>query len=195
MIEQDYWKKFYSKKHKFGGSPFAKFCLPYMKRGKIGSRVNAMIEFGCGNGRDLEFFLRKGINAQGVDANFAVAEHKKLDATDYILQMKVEDYLKEFNGKEFPYVYARFFWHSITPRVQREILKWVKGTIFIEARTTEDKPKDLYGKHDRNFVKIDDLVSQLKWYGFNIDYMTEGHGLSPFKGEDPHLIRIVATKK
>jgi hypothetical protein len=58
MISQDYWKKFYSKKHKFKPSSFAKFCLPYIKKNGY------LTELGCGNGRDVDFFLKKGIDAQ-----------------------------------------------------------------------------------------------------------------------------------
>lgn len=167
-----YWENFYERtKLTNKPSSFAKFCLPYIK-GK-------MIELGCGNCRDLGYFKKHGVKCNGIDLAY-----NNIDVRTLIK-----------NNASCPEsVYTRFFWHSIHPSIQKDILLWITGTIFIEARTTEDVPKNLFGKHIRYYVNVPELVKELKFYGFQINYLKEGRGLSKFKGEDPHLVRVIAKK-
>lgn len=168
------WNKFYREFDEVGPSPFAKFVLNNIK-GKL-------IDLGAGNGRDVNYFLKNGIDCFGIDKYFGDIN---------IIDMDVRKYLKV----EPPEcVYTRFFWHSIDRSLQLKILKWVKGTLFIEARTTEDKPLNIFGEHKRNLVDVSQLVKDLKDNDFQILYMREGIGLSEYKGEDPHLIRIICKK-
>lgn len=176
MISQKYWDKFYSKRHKFNSSPFAKFVVDYL-RGEL-------VDLGCGNGRDLKFFRNHGLQSWGVD---------EISKAPYITTQDVGEYIKEYESPDN--VYTRFFWHAINRKRRLTILKWTKKNIFIEARTTEDKPKDIYGKHDRILVDVPELVKDLKDNGFTIGFMREGYNMSKFKGENPHLIRIFAYKK
>ena len=177
-MQNKYWEKFYTENKVLKQSSFAEFIfiLNFLK--------HKVLELGCGNGRDLIFFRRKKINARGIDNayqnNYFI---KKTDVAEYIkLNSCNED------------VYTRFFWHAIERPLQLKILKWVKHKIFIEARTTEDKPT-LYKKHKRNFVNVSQLVKDLKNNNFEILYLKEGYGMSKYKNEDPHLVRIIATKK
>jgi hypothetical protein len=169
LINKKYWNKFYENFKEEKPSSFARFCLPYIK--------GEMVELGCGNCRDLLFFSNKKIKCIGIDN---------------ILNIGAEDYIK--NNKSPKYVYTRFFWHAIDRRLQLKILKWVKGWLFIEARTDEDKPKDLFGKHKRNLVNVSQLIEDLLKEGFIIRKFKQGKGLSPYKGENPHLVRIICQK-
>jgi hypothetical protein len=170
-----YWDNFY-KTNKFKEpSNFAKFCEPLLDN---------VVELGCGEGRDLNYFLKQGINAIGVDQSFE---------GDYILKRDVEEHIKKVKSPDC--VYTRFFWHSIPHKTQLKILKWVKGFLFIEARTTQDKPKDLYGSHKRYLVNVPQLVKDLKSNNFQIVYLQEGIGFAKHKNEDPHIIRVIASKQ
>lgn len=172
-----YWEQFYEKGKRFSPSSFARFCLHSFLKGKV-------IELGCGNGRDLYYFLLHGIKIKGVD--FAFENH-------YCKKDDVEHYIK--NNKSPNLVYTRFFWHAISDDLQLKILKWVKEYIFIEARTTEDKStKKIFNDHYRNYVNVSELVSSLKKNKFNIEYLKEGRGLSKMGSENPHIIRIIARK-
>lgn len=164
-MNEKYWKKFYKEFHKFPPSSFAKFCKPYIKGG--------IVELGCGNGRDV-FYL----GALGIDKN---------DGND------VKDWIHKHKSPDN--VYTRFFWHAIERDLQLKILKWCKGMIFIEARTTQDKPKNLFGKHKRNLVDVGQLIEDLLDNGFTILRFKQGYGMSKFKGEDPHIVRVIATKQ
>lgn len=167
-----YWKEFYKKGLTTKGSSFATAVLPLVKGG-------CLIDLGCGNGRDTRFFKESlGNKVAGIDAAYGNS---------------IEEYIEEFPSPKF--VYARFLWHAITPKLQRQILDWTKEYIFIEARTTDDahRPK-VFPKHDRNFVDVSKLVKDLKDRGFQIIKLEEGTGFSKFKGEDPYLVRVIARK-
>ena len=170
---EKYWDNFY-KNHKAFKKPssFARFVKPYIK-GKV-------TEFGCGDCRDIIYFNKHGVGANGYDLSF-----NNIDIESVVAG--------EVHHKCPPYIYTRFFWHSIDRKLQLKILNWVTGTLFIEARTTEDKPKDLFGKHKRNLVNVPTLVKDLKENGFKIDYLAEGC-FSPFMGENPKLIRVICHK-
>jgi hypothetical protein len=43
-------------------------------------------------------------------------------------------------------------------------------------------------------VSVSQLVTDLKDHGFQIVSLVEGTGLSPYRGEDPHLVRVIAHK-
>ena len=175
MISKDYWKNFY-KEHKFDEpSSFAQFVLDKVD--------GEFVDLGCGDGRDLYFFLKNGKSGYGVDAS---------NEDIFIMKQSVEAYIKENPSPEN--VYTRFFWHAIPRETQLDILKWAKKRIFIEARTTEDKPKDLYGKHERNLVDVEQLGVDLAEAGFTVTKFLQGYGMSKYFDEDPHLVRIIASK-
>ena len=168
-MNHEHWVKFYKKKLTDEPSSFAKFVLPYIK-GKI-------IDLGCGNYRDTNYFLFNKLDSDGIDEVYG---------------QSVEEHIKKEKSPQN--VYTRFFWHAIERNLQLKILKWTKKYIFIEARTTEDKPI-LFKDHSRNFVNVAQLVKDLKDNEFEIVYLHEGRGLSRYKNEDPHLVRCVAYKK
>jgi hypothetical protein len=164
-----YYTELYKIHHFKRPSSFAKFCLKKIK-GK-------MIELGCGDYRDLNYFKKNGIRCVGIDSVYG-------EDVEKVIKFK----------KCLDYVYARFFWHAIDRKLQESILDWVSNWIFIEARTDQDKPKNLFGEHKRYLVNTIHLITLLKEKGFTIKYLEEGRGLSPFKGEDPFLIRVIAKK-
>lgn len=171
-----YWEQFYEQHIKDSESSFARFCLPFLK-GKV-------IELGSGNGRDLYYFLDNDVDIKGVDSAFE---------NHYITKDNVENFIK--HNKSPDYVYTRFFFHSITNELQTKILKWVEGYLFIEARTIQDKStKKVFNNHYRNYINVPELVKRLKKFGFIIEYLQEGKGLSRFQSEDPFIIRIIAFK-
>lgn len=175
MIAKDYWKGFY-KTHLFEEpSGFAQWVLPEIK--------GTLVDLGCGDGRDLHYFLREGIRCYGVDAS---------NEDVLIIKQDVNQFMKENECADN--VYTRFFWHAIDNETRENILKWTKHSLFIEARTLKDKPKNLYGAHDRNLVDTKELKEQLEKYNFKVLKFIEGYGMSRYFEEDPHLVRVVAEK-
>lgn len=175
-MNDNYWEQFYSTFNETRASTFSSYVFKFIDDG-------VLVDLGCGNGRDLNFFLSAGLEAYGVDEAFN---------SPVIENQSVSDFIK-FN--EAPkYVYARFFWHAIDRAAQLDILNWVTEWIFIEARTTEDEYLEKsFPQHERNYVNVPQLVKDLKDRGFTIVELSEGH-FSPYNGENPHLVRVAAKK-
>lgn len=177
ITDQKYWEGFYKTKRKFKASTFAEWVRPFVQ--------GDLVDIGCGQGRDVHYFLENGVRAGGIDEAFE---------NEFIIKTSVLDYMKKAESPRN--VYARFFWHAIDRKEQLAILKWTKNFIFIEARTTDDKYKPkVFEKHSRNFVDVGQLVKDLKTNGFRIVRLEEGTGYSKYKGEDPFLVRVVAKKQ
>jgi tellurite methyltransferase len=63
-MDKKYWSDYYSKdRQKKQPSLFAQHILEH----HIGHKKTALIELGCGNGRDSIYFGEKGINVVAVD--------------------------------------------------------------------------------------------------------------------------------
>ena len=108
--------------------------------------------------------------------------------------MSVSDYIQMYPSPK--YVYTRFFWHAITREEQLAVLDWTRRWLFIEARTTRDAERNKYFPiHDRNYVNVSQLVQDLKERNFEIEFLEEGTGMSTYKNEDPHLVRVIAWKR
>jgi hypothetical protein len=165
-----YWNKFYKAHRRKKPSSFAKVVQPYLRK--------EVLELGCGTGDDLVFFNEQGLEVCGLDQ---------------VWGSPVENYLNVL--PRYEYIYTRFFWHSIKRDLQLKILQQTPKWLFIEARTTDDrKLKKIYYGHKRNYVSVSQLVTDLKDHGFQIVSLVEGTGLSPYRGEDPHLVRVIAHK-
>lgn len=174
-MNKEFWTSYYKDNKIKEQSTFAEFVLDYID--------GPLVDIGCGDGRDLYFFKKHDKEAHGVDGGIEDVLIIKQNILSYIQANKSPDH-----------VYARFFWHAINRDEQLAILKWTKKRIYIEARTTKDKPKNVIGKHKRNLVNTKRLEKDLLEHGFKIIHMEEGYGLSPFRGEDPHLVRVIAEK-
>lgn len=174
-MNKEFWDEHY--KHFFfkEASSFAEFVLPFIR--------GSVVEIGAGDGRDIEFFLQRDITIIGVDQSNDSPSIIRSDATSFMKK-----------NSPAQNTYTRFFWHATDRDVQLEVLRWVRGRLFIEARTTEDRPKNLFGEHKRNLVEPGRLLKDLGDHGFKILYLHQGKGLSRYKDEDPHLIRVIADK-
>lgn len=175
-MNNKYWENFYSTFKEARASTFSSYVFKFIDEG-------VLVDLGCGNGRDLNFFIEAGLQAYGVDEAFN---------SPIIENQNISDFIK-FNEAP-PYVYARFLWHSIDRETQLKILNWVKYWVFIEARTTEDENLEKsFPQHERNYVNVPQLVKDLKDRGFTIVELSEGN-FSPYNRENPHLVRVVARK-
>jgi hypothetical protein len=175
MKEIDYWKQFYNKKITNKPSNFAVFCSNIID--------GSLIDLGCGNCRDTNYFKGLGILAVGID---------NANTEKDVIRVDISAYIKEMESPK--YVYSRFLWHSINEELQDEILKWTADYIMIETRTDKDIPLDLFGKHRRNLTNVNELIKKLIDNKFEILFLRQGTGLSKFKKEDPHTLWLIARK-
>lgn len=174
-MNKEFWTTYYKDNKETEPSTFAQYVLPLVK--------GTLVDIGCGDGRDLYYFIKNEVSAHGVDAS---------NEDVSIIRQNIMTYIKQNPSPDN--VYARFFWHAIEREEQLAILDWCQGTIFIEARTKKDKPKNVIGKHKRNLVDTEKLKKDLEERGYEIEKFVERDGLSPYKGEDPHLVRVIAKR-
>ena len=207
VIEQDYWKTFYSEVSTIPAVP-SQFCV------LVSTEVNRstpVVEFGCGNGRDSLYFASQGYRVFGSDlCPDAIAQIQKkangggkfseCDCTDEKDVGALIQQAHELNPTIV--VYNRFFLHSID-KIQEE--KFLSGLgknmtegdkLYMEFRCDLDEalPK-VYGKgHYRRYVKTSEMLDFLKSLGFDIKYEQTGQGMAKYKSEDAFVSRVIAVK-
>lgn len=196
-----YWNEFYSKNIAFPPSQFAALVASELDDTK------GILEIGCGNGRDAIFFSSRGHPVKAIDASDVAIEKNKLSTNGnpltkfiHLDAMNIRQLISE-NKDKISVVYSRFFLHSITEDIQEEIISSISeeanaGTrIFFEYRTTEDeKAEKIFGQHFRRYIDHDNLVRSISAAGLEVIYETSGNGMAYYKGEDPHVGRIIARK-
>ncbi|BBH45072.1 class I SAM-dependent methyltransferase [Pseudomonas sp. KU43P] len=201
-----YWDSFYSSRKK--GAPaypsqFAAFVINEL------ADVDGIIEFGCGNGRDSEFFAAHGFELLALDASKEAIElcrsRSAHERARYVQSTAGEarDALQGFlAGKRKVAVYARFFLHAIEEAEAAALLDLLGvmlpsgSQVFFEYRTVDDAAQDkIFGTdHYRRYLEHGSALAGIERAGFSIVYQIEGHGLAKFRDEDAKVGRCVAQK-
>lgn len=210
--EEVYWANFYARNELAAGSTF------FEAMSKRDGLPRTVIDIGCGDGRDTFAFARAGFRAIGIDRSHVGIRHAgekavkgglesslsflAVDVADVAtLRSAISEARRIANGGPLLY-YLRFFLHSIPQEIQDGLMAAISdlsraGDVFAaEFRTEEDAdtPK-VYGGHYRRYQNGRAFGEMLRdTHGFAVLYEEEGAGLSPYKGEDPVLYRIVAKK-
>ena len=219
MSYKTYWENYY-KSHAAPQkeSRFAAFVYGQIPRGA------ALLELGCGDGRDALFFAKNGCNVCAIDqASSEIAYLNAHYAQDANLRFVAGDFtaLEGFDLAEssFDCVYSRFTLHSIDAEAQTRVFRAALGLLkdggifAIETRGTKNA---LYGKgelvsgqkdafihdnHYRRFVHFDAVVSELcatapgaGGGGFQCLFAAEDTGFAPFGDTDDFFIRILCKK-
>ncbi|MFJ3076650.1 class I SAM-dependent methyltransferase [Pseudomonas sp. NPDC087029] len=204
--KSNYWDSFYSSRKK--GAPaypsqFAAFVINEL------ADVDGIIEFGCGNGRDSEFFAANGFELLALDASKEAIElcrsrsaHDRaryVQSTAGAAREAIQDFLL---GKRKVAVYARFFLHAIEEAEAAALLDLLGvllpsgSQVFFEYRTVDDAAQDkIFGTdHYRRYLEHGNALAGIERAGFSIVYQIEGHGLAKFRDEDAKVGRCVAQK-
>ena len=113
-----------------------------------------------------------------------------------------QDFSNLSSFSNFDYVYSRFTFHAIDENDEKLVLSQLPmvlkkgGLFFLEARSLKDEKLDkTYGfEHFRRYLDFKQTIRKIEKRGFTILEKIESQGLSPYKEEDPFLIRIVAQK-
>ncbi len=205
-----YWASFYARKEFTGGSSFFELvnARPDMP--------DAVVDIGCGDGRDSCAFGGAGRTVLGIDQSpigvRRAAEHAEqsglsdrvrfaeCDVADVDEVGRLVDELVA--GCDGPVLfYLRFFLHAVPEDVQERLLDAIRshsraGDLFAaEFRTDKDATRaKAHGKHYRRFQNAAEFKSSLTALGFEVLYDVEDTGLSPYGDEDPVLYRIIARR-
>ncbi len=207
-----YWADFYSRTEYTSGSSFFEFLAG---RPDTPRRV---LDIGCGDGRDACAFGQSGRQVLGLDRSHVGVAHAAEHAAALKLSESVRfevcdvsdrNHLREvlaghrdWAGSDATLYYLRFFLHSIPASVQEGLLAGIAevarpgDVIAAEFRTVADEAQTkVHTRHYRRFQSGTALADQLETrHGFTVLHQEEGTGLSPYRGEDPVLCRIVARR-
>jgi SAM-dependent methyltransferase len=203
-----HWRRFYRDRAVDGASSFARSVVDRLPAGAT------VLEFGCGSGRDTILFARSGRTAVGADLSreaIARAEEVRREAKVEGARFEVLDVSSPQDVAEFVTrnvqstagelaVYLRFFLHSVDESAEDALLGALVEVLpggfclYAEFRTTEDEylPK-AFSDHYRRYIDEQRFATKLRdTWGFEIEHLEAGLGLSPYRGEDPHLARVIA---
>ena len=205
-----YWNNYYvlnNKKNK--ESNFAKFIKKkFLKKNDI------LLDVASGDGRDTFFFSKFAKYVYGIDKSKAVIKLnnikiKKSNAKNIKFKDLSSEQIKYFKNKNISLIYARFFIHAITEKVEDKFFKdlskyFKKNTkLALEFRTTKDnlikKGKKISNNeritsHYRRFININNFEKKIKDNNFKIIYKKSGINMSKTKYENPHLARLIITQ-
>lgn len=200
-----HWKKFYADSSiPTDPSPFALDVFAQLE----GSEK--ILEIGCGNGRDAEYFGKKEFSVVAVDSSHeAINKCKSYDRKSKVKYFHSSENLPLYFSK-FDVAYCRFVIHAMPLSdelvLHRNVFNSLNsgGKYFIECRSVND-PMAYIGEiissservagHYRRFIVQSDLIMRLEDAGFAIETAFESKGLAVFGKEDPMVIRIKALKK
>ncbi|MGX1173699.1 class I SAM-dependent methyltransferase [Pseudomonas sp. R151218B TE3479] len=201
----EYWNGFYSRQDTSVPQLPSQFSV-FSAGEFIG--VDAVVEFGCGNGRDSEFFALNGFQVLAFDASseaIALCQQRTKSAKVQYLLSNAEgstEHLQDFlQGKRRVAVYARFFLHAIDAEVEKAFFDMLENTlapgslVFLEYRTKEDESgAKRFGQHYRRYIDHEALIDTLQGTGFSIAYQIQGRGFAKYRDEDALVGRCVAVK-
>lgn len=192
-MNKEYWKEFYKNTDlSHGCSDFALFCLD----NEYIVPKNHIVDLGCGNFRDSNYFSGYSCNVTAIDqvkapdpmasnitffkANFCEFDYSTIDVVDVF--------------------YSRFTLHAISEEDRKALYKTLEehcragALLAIECRSTKDKTCFI-DNHDRTFIDSYELLADLDYHDFNLRYFNESDGLSVTREENPILIRAIFEKR
>lgn len=205
---ENYWNKFYGARAASLATPsqFALFVL-----GETNDNC-AVVDIGCGTGRDALYFSSRGREVVGVDASVAGVEHCSNTAKENDLDAKflasmidsptLAADIKQCGGLSGPVcVYARFFVHAINDEEEEHFLALAAelcgagDMLAVEFRTLRDAQlaKET-GAHYRRYVNPLTFIHRAIGHGFTSEYFVEGFGYAKYKNDDAHVARCILRK-
>lgn len=211
-VTELHWSQFYRDHEPDRASRFAEFVADRF------ASPGAVVEFGCGSGRDGIYFAHRGWAAFSCDRSpEAIARAEEVlqasgglparfaavDAgSDHEVRAFLAGHKDVLDDADPLLVYMRFFLHAIDEDAQNSLLDTLTAAITrdfylcAEFRTVADR--DLtkhHGQHYRRYIDHEQLADQLRdRWGFDVEHLEAGQGLSPYDDEDPFLGRIVARR-
>ena len=208
LAKDNYWDKFYKSNSNFNYEPstFYNFVTEYLVDYP---EHKTIIDLGCGNGRDLINFTNKNYICTGIDSSIETCKILKTnhDSINVICdsfvnhQYKNYDiYYSRFTLHAIPYDEVLNFIDNISKQMNENSLLFVetrsiKGTEYENLNYQEANFKSGIGDyHNRTLFNKDYLIKLFNEKDLFTEYENEDNGLSPYKGEDPYLIRLVLRK-
>jgi SAM-dependent methyltransferase len=208
-VRDIYWADFYANSELMGPSQFFAYVDAHQ------ATPLAVLDLGCGDGRDSFAFARSGRAVVGVDRSTVAIDRARAAADGSAIEFRVADVadadaigaaidrLRDAAGGGPVLYYLRFLLHAIVPEDQRALLETLAAkaepgdVLAAEFRTEADKAaKKVHGNHYRRFQNGPEFGATLAdQFGFEVLEQREAAGLSPYQDEDPQLYWIVAQRR
>lgn len=207
-MHHEYWNDFYRSRESVAvprePSSFAQW---------VGEREpvsGLLVDIGSGTGRDALWFARSGREVLGLDyASPAVAQatsaadaeklpaaFETFDLYD-LRQVRTMGSRLAAAGRPLT-LYGRFLLHALEDDGRRHLWRLAGlalragGSQHLEFRTGKDaEATHVFGEHFRRFLDPDVVVDEIEAAGGRVEYRADGHGMAPFRREDPHICRLV----
>lgn len=173
---------------------------------------SAIVDIGCGNGRDSLFFSTLGRQVLGVDASAGAIEacqkaaaNRGLKANFLCSSIDSPGLAALIGGNTADAfsrtLYARFVLHAINETIEDAFFA-IAGEVCqpgdllaVEFRTTRDssQPKAT-ADHYRRFIEPMTVVAKAIGKGFFTAYYVEGFGLAKYRNDDAYVARCIFRK-
>ena len=205
-----HWNFFYKNITYNEPSNFSKFIIRWLIRNNIKFENKKIIDVGCGNGRDSNYFYKNKFHVTGFDlSKTAINNNIKFNNKIKFVQ---KDICKDIEYKSnYNFLYAMFFIHAITEKQQKiffnncnKLLSKKNSFIFLEFRTIKDplikkgkkisKNERVFG-HYRRFIDVKKFKEMLINLKLNIVYSRESYRFAIYNNEVPHISRIIIKNK
>lgn len=199
----DYWNDFYNNTSNAIDRP-SEFAIFVEKI--LSGKCNQILDIGCGNLRDTQFFKLLGYDVIGIDqadvSNIADDHNIKFFQVD-VNQINFSNIEKKFIAQDGCYIaYARFFLHAIKDEVSDKLIKKIIKNIKIKAICLEFRTEDdvhlpkTFSNHKRYFKNLKHVSDIIKSENrFKEIVSIESRGLSIFQNEDPMIARLIFAEE
>ncbi|MBS44800.1 MAG: hypothetical protein CMH83_16870 [Nocardioides sp.] len=169
-----------------------------------------LVDLGSGTGRDAWWFATKR-DRQVVAVDYALGvmlrdARKREDPRLTREVMNLNDYRhvvslgRRLAERDEPVdLYGRFLLHALDEHGRDHVVRLASmalrrgGNLYLEFRTEDDRDlPHVFDRKERHYVDPDEVVAAIERAGGRVVRRREGTGLARFRGEDPHVCRIVA---
>jgi SAM-dependent methyltransferase len=180
----DHWGLHYAAREPISEpSTFARWCV---REGWV-AFADAVVDAGCGDGRDSAFFSSLGARVAAVDAaESAVRRVRARGLNVFCASMDALPLPLELFASRVPFgrvvAYSRFSLHAVPATVADAFFEWAArhaDVLLVETRSVND-PRHGSGEpagdgafidgHYRRFTRLNDLTAKLRDAGFRIEF-------------------------
>ena len=171
-----------------------------------------LYDIGAGNARDARWFAKStGRDVTAVDYTIGAMMRAQRRAPDSLpLSFQV---INLYDAREVMTLgvrlsrldtpadlYARFVLHALEDLGRENLWRLASmglrggGHLFLEFRTEQDRGRPhVFQQAGRRYLDPAAVAAEIEAHGGRVVHQEAGTGLAPFKTEDPHVCRIVAT--